>query len=53
MSKRLYIPDSLTMKFSILMPDEEMLNAFCESIDNHYRHDVKYTVEGLKVNVVW
>ncbi len=53
MSKRLYIPNSLTMKFSILMPDEEMLKAFCESIDNHYRHDVKYTVEGLKVNVVW
>ncbi len=53
MSKRRYIPDSLTMKFSILMPNEEMLNAFCESIDNHYLHDVNYTVEGLKVNVVW
>lgn len=53
MSKRRYIPDSLTMKFSIVMPNEEMLNAFCESIDNHYLHDVSYTVEGLKINVVW
>ncbi|MBQ8014554.1 MAG: DUF4474 domain-containing protein, partial [Clostridia bacterium] len=53
MSRRRYIPDSLTMKFSIVMPNEEMLNAFCESIDKHYLHDVSYTVEGLKINVVW
>ncbi len=50
---RMYIPSSLTMKFSIDMPDEEMLNAFCESIDNHYRQDVTYTVDGLTVNVIW
>lgn len=53
MGDTMYLPASLTMKFSIVMPDEEMLNAFCESIDNHYRHDVTYTVEGLKVSVVW
>lgn len=53
MSDRMYIPDSLTMKFSIVMPDEEMLNAFCESIDKHYKHDVTYTVDGLEINVVW
>lgn len=53
MSRRRYIPDSLTMKFSIVMPDEEMLKAFCESIDNHYLHDVSYEVDGLKINVVW
>lgn len=53
MSDRLYIPESLTMKSSIVMPDEEMLNAFCEAIDNHYRKDVTYTVEGLTVNLVW
>ena len=52
-SERRYIPDSLTMKFSILMPDEDMLNAFCQAIDKNYYHDVTYTVEGLKVNVVW
>lgn len=53
LSDRMYLPESLTMKFSIDMPDEEMLNAFCESIDNHYMHDVTYTVDGLTVNVVW
>ena len=53
MGERRYIPDSLTMKFSILMPDEEMLNAFCEAIDNHYRKDVTYTVDGLTISVVW
>lgn len=53
MGKRRYSPNKLTMKFSIVMPDEEMLNAFCESMDNHYRHDVSYEVDGLKVNVVW
>ncbi len=53
MTDRRYVPSSMTMKFSIVMPDEEMLKAFCESIDNHYKHDVTYTVEGLKVNVVW
>lgn len=53
MSRRRYIPDTLTMHFSIVMPNEEMLNAFCESIDNHYLHDVTYTVDGLKINVTW
>lgn len=53
MTDRRYVPSSMTMKFSIVMPDEEMLKAFCQSIDNHYMHDVTYTVEGLKVNVVW
>ncbi len=53
LSDRMYLPESLTMKFSIEMTDEEMLNAFCESIDNHYMNDVTYTVDGLTVNVVW
>lgn len=50
---RLYLPESLTMKFSIVMTDEDMLNAFCKAIDNHYRHDITYTVDGLMVNVIW
>ena len=53
MGDRMYLPESLTMKFSIEMTDEEMLNAFCESIDNHYMNDVTYTVDRLTVNVVW
>lgn len=49
----LYPADSMTMKFSIDMKDKEMLNAFCNAIDNHYRRDMSYTVDGLTVNVVW
>ena len=50
---RMYLPESLTMKFSIVMKDEEMLKSFCEAIDNHYRHDVTYTVDGLTVYAIW
>ncbi len=42
-----------TLDFTIEMKDEAMLEAFCEAIDNHYRHDMTYTVDGLKVNVIW
>lgn len=45
--------DSMTLKFSIDMQSEEMLRAFCDAIDNHYMHDITYTVDGLTVNVVW
>lgn len=49
----LYPAKSQTLKFSIEMKDEEMLNAFCNAVENHYRGDMKYTVDGLTVNVVW
>lgn len=52
-SNTLYTANSMTLKFSMTMKDEEMLNAFCESVDRHYRHDVFYTVDGLNVNIVW
>ncbi len=49
----LYPAKSQTLKFSIEMKDEEMLNAFCNAVENHYRNDMEYTVDGLTVNVVW
>lgn len=49
----LYPARTLTLDFTIEMKDEEMLKAFCKAIDNHYRHDMEYTVDGLTVNVVW
>lgn len=49
----LYPARSQTLDFTIEMKDEAMLEAFCNAIDNHYRHDMKYTVDGLKVNVIW
>lgn len=48
-----YPAHSQTLDFTIEMKDEAMLEAFCEAIDNHYRRDMKYTVDGLKVNVIW
>ncbi|MBR4858415.1 MAG: hypothetical protein IKU08_04445 [Clostridia bacterium] len=48
-----YPVSSLTLFFTFEMPDEEMLNAFCKSIDKNYRKDVKYMVDGLKVTVTW
>ena len=48
-----YLPSSLTLKTSIVMPDEEMLNAFTESIDNNVMGDVSYTVDGLTVSITW
>jgi len=52
-SDTLYPARHLTLDFTIEMPDEEMLAAFCEAVDNHYRNDMTYTVDGLKVNVIW
>lgn len=49
----LYPANKQTVHFTIEMKDEEMLKAFCEAIDKHYRHDMSYTVDGLKVSVVW
>ncbi|MBR4858655.1 MAG: DUF4474 domain-containing protein [Clostridia bacterium] len=49
----LYPARNQTLDFTIEMKDEAMLEAFCEAIDNHYRHDMTYTVDGLKVNVIW
>ncbi len=53
MGKSMYNPRNLTLEFSLVMPDEEMLEAFCEAVDNHYLHDVTYTTDGLKVSCVW
>lgn len=52
-SDTLYPARYLTLDFTIEMQSEEMLKAFCEAIDKHYRHDMEYTVDGLTVNVVW
>lgn len=53
MSRTIYPPSSLTMRASIEMRDEEMRDAFCRAIDRNYRHDVRYTTDGLTVNLVW
>ena len=52
-SNVLYPAHTQTLDFTIEMKDEAMLEAFCNAIDNHYRQDMEYTVDGLKVNVIW
>lgn len=53
MSENFYLPTSLTLKSTLVMPDKEMLEAFTASIDANVMGDVSYTVDGLSVNVVW
>ena len=53
LSRTIYLPETLTMKFSVTLRDEEMLKAFTAAIDNETAHDVSYTVDGLTVNGIW
>lgn len=53
LSNRIYLPGSLTMKFTVTMRDEEMLDAFTEAIEKNVMNDVNYTVDGLTVYVIW
>ncbi len=53
LSKTLYTANDLTLKATLEMKDEEMLKAFCESIDSNVHQDVSYTVDGLNVTIVW
>ena len=53
MSEVLYLPNTLTMEFSITFPNEEMLQCFAASVDGHTGSDVTYTVDGLTFNGVY
>lgn len=53
MKDTMFRPNTLTMKASVVMRDEEMLAAFTEAIEKNYRHDVSYTVDGLTVSIEW
>ncbi|MBQ3007355.1 MAG: DUF4474 domain-containing protein [Clostridia bacterium] len=52
-SDTLYPASSMTLRFTIEMQSEEMLKAFCNAIDKHYKKDISYTVDGLTVSVTW
>ncbi len=53
MNGKTYDPESLTLEFSIEMPDMEMVNAFTKAIDNEENGDTTYTVNGTTVSAVW
>lgn len=53
MSDKFYLPTALTLKTTLVMPDNDMLTAFTQAIEDNVMNDVTYTVDGLNVNVVW
>ncbi len=53
LGEKLYLPSSLTLRSTLVMPDKEMLEAFTAAIDSNIMGDVSYTVDGLNVNIVW
>lgn len=52
-SDTLYAAETMTVKFSITMKDEEMLKAFTKSLDTFHKNHITYTVDGLTVNAEW
>ncbi len=53
LSGTVYDPASLTLEYSIVFPNAQMLKAFTDAIDNEEHHDTTYTVKGTTVSVVW
>ncbi len=53
LSGTVYEPASLTMVYSIKFPNETMLKAFTDAIDNEENGDATYTVKGTTITVNW
>lgn len=53
MGKAMYLAQSMTLKFTIEMPDQEMVDAFLQAVEKEYHHDVTATADGLTVTCVW
>ncbi len=53
MTGTVYPPESLTLEFSVEMPDAEMVNAFVNAVENEEHHDSVYSVKGTTVTVIW
>lgn len=52
-TKNIYQPKDLTMKFAMEMPDEEMLRAFAAAIDAEGTGDITYVIDGLTIYVTF
>ena len=53
LSKTIYRPSDLTMRFTIEFSDPEMLAAFTKAVDDEVSHDLTYTLEGLTFRGEW
>ena len=52
-TKTLYLPQTLTMNFTLTFPDAEMLAAFTDAVENEGFGDVDYSVDGLTFSGTW
>jgi hypothetical protein len=53
LSGTVYDPASLTMDYSIVFPNAEMLTAFTNAVANEEHHDTTYTVKNTTVTLHW
>ena len=53
LSATLWMPDTLTMEFTVTVKDAEELAALTAAIDADPAHDVNYNVDGLTVYATW
>ena len=53
MGKAMYLAQSMTLKFTIEMPDQEMVDAFLQAVEKEYHHDVTAVADGLTVSCEW
>lgn len=53
MSNTLYLPHTLTLRFSVTLPTQDMLAALQEAINANEAGDVSCTVDGLTLNCEW
>jgi hypothetical protein len=53
LSGTVYDPASLTMDYSIVFPNAEILTAFTNAVDNEEHHDTTYAVKNTTVTLHW
>ncbi len=53
MSSVLYLPEDLTLDFTIEFPNEELLKAFTDAVDAESAHDLAYEIDGLTFVGKW
>lgn len=53
LSGTVYDPAALTLDYSIVFPNLQMLKAFTDAMDNEENGDATYKVDGTKVTVHW
>lgn len=53
MSRVLYLPEDLTLDFTMEFPNAELLKAFTDAVDAEPEHDLSYEIDGLTFLGKW